>query len=354
MSENRGSRQPQRYCRNCGAELRPGTAFCTSCGAGLGPTPIASGPQTSRTDSQGRTGSPAGAWRHGPSVDALRRLPGRAARWLRALPVVPKLALLGVGLLALLAFLSPVTYVLAAIACVVSLVVLAVRAFQRRPVMGWVVAAATSLVLALALGGVSSALYGPGSSESGRGGGSAYPTNSGGNAANSSAGGRSTDGYSYQYDAASAGVDAAFDEMIEGYRSEGSDFPLLLPTYVPFAIDGVSVDPFGRGDNAYYVWSDVDNQFANHLRVEMLSAEGMPAEYMAQDTVTIDGEEYLYTENTTEPPQEGQYTVILWVNSVEGEEIIYYVELNYLTSPLPYEEFVETVTAMERLDPSDV
>jgi hypothetical protein len=36
MSENRGSRQPQRYCRNCGAELRPGTAFCTSCGEPLG------------------------------------------------------------------------------------------------------------------------------------------------------------------------------------------------------------------------------------------------------------------------------------------------------------------------------
>ncbi len=36
MSENRGSGQPQRYCRNCGAELRAGTAFCTSCGEPLG------------------------------------------------------------------------------------------------------------------------------------------------------------------------------------------------------------------------------------------------------------------------------------------------------------------------------
>ncbi len=282
-------------------------------------------------------------------------MPGRAVRWLRDLPRVPKLVLAGAGLLAVLVLLSPVTSILAALACVLSLVVLAVRAFQRRPVRRWGIAAASSLALALALGGVSGALYGPGSSEAGRGGGDpAYPIPSGGNAANSSAGGSSTDGYSYQYDAASDGVDAAFDEMIEGYRSEGSDFPLLLPTYVPFAIDGVSVDPFGRGDNAYYVWSDVDNQFANHLRVEMLSAEGMPAEYMAQDTVTIDGEEYLYTENTSETPQEGQYTVILWVNSEEAEEYIYYVELNHLTSPLPYEEFVETVTAMERLDPSDV
>jgi hypothetical protein len=155
--------QPQRYCRNCGAELRTGTAFCTSCGASLGPTPIASGPQASRTDSQTQAGSPSGAWLHGPGVDGLCRLPGRAVRWLRDLPVVPKLALLGVGLLALLVFLSPVTYVLAALACVVSLAVLAVRAFQRRPVRRWGIAVATSLVLAFSLSAIAGALYGDGS-----------------------------------------------------------------------------------------------------------------------------------------------------------------------------------------------
>jgi hypothetical protein len=183
MTEREGSGPPQRYCRNCGSELRSGTAFCTSCGADLGPPPLASGPQASWTPSQTQTGTTTGAWRPGPNLGRLRALPGGAARWLRDLPGAPKLklVLIGLGVLAVLVLLSPVTYVLAALACVLSLVVLAVRAFQRRTVMGWGIAAAASLVLALALGGVSSALYGPGSSETGRGGGSAYPTDSGGN-----------------------------------------------------------------------------------------------------------------------------------------------------------------------------
>lgn len=37
MSE--GSGQPQRYCRNCGAEVRSGIQFCVSCGASLAPEP---------------------------------------------------------------------------------------------------------------------------------------------------------------------------------------------------------------------------------------------------------------------------------------------------------------------------
>lgn len=153
------------------------------------------------------------------------------------------------------------------------------------------------------------------------------------------------------------GVDPAFGGMIEEWRSEGTGIPLLLPTYTPFAVDGVSADPFGSGTNNYYVWSDTDNQAADHLRVEILSASELPAEYMAQDTIVIGGEEYPYTEDTSwvtgTEPQDGLYTVALWVSSEEGEEYIYYVELNHDASPLPYEEFVETVSAMERLDPSD-
>ena len=33
MSE--GFEQPQHYCRNCGAEVRPGTQFCVPCGVSL-------------------------------------------------------------------------------------------------------------------------------------------------------------------------------------------------------------------------------------------------------------------------------------------------------------------------------
>lgn len=182
MSENQGPGQPQRYCRNCGAELRPGTAFCTSCGAGLSPPPLPTGPQASRTSSPEQTGSPASAWRPGPTVEGLRRLPGRAVRWLRDLPRVPKLVLAGAGVLVVLVVLSPVTSVIAVLVGVVSLVALAVKAFQGRSMMGWGVAAAASLVLALVLGGVSGALYGTGTSETGSGSEDpSRPTVSGGN-----------------------------------------------------------------------------------------------------------------------------------------------------------------------------
>lgn len=39
MSEGSGQ---QRYCRNCGTEIRPGMSFCVSCGAPV--TPVAGDP----------------------------------------------------------------------------------------------------------------------------------------------------------------------------------------------------------------------------------------------------------------------------------------------------------------------
>lgn len=160
-----------------------------------------------------------------------------------------------------------------------------------------------------------------------------------------------------QEDPAYANVDPAFEEIIDAWSSSGTDVPLLLPTYTPFPVDGVSVDPFGSGTQNYYVWSDASNQLANAIRVEILPAQA-PAEYMAQDTIPIDGEEYPYTEDTSlitgTEPQEGQYTVLLWVTSEGGEEYWYYVEMNTMLSPLPPEEFAEMVSSMERLNPSDV
>jgi hypothetical protein len=46
-----GSQRPQRFCRNSGAEIRPGTRFCVSCGIPLnqgseGPAPAYSEPST--------------------------------------------------------------------------------------------------------------------------------------------------------------------------------------------------------------------------------------------------------------------------------------------------------------------
>lgn len=38
MSEGERPNQPQRYCTNCGAEIRSETSFCVSCGVALSPT----------------------------------------------------------------------------------------------------------------------------------------------------------------------------------------------------------------------------------------------------------------------------------------------------------------------------
>ncbi len=38
MSEGKRPNQPQRYCTNCGAEIRSETSFCVSCGVALSPT----------------------------------------------------------------------------------------------------------------------------------------------------------------------------------------------------------------------------------------------------------------------------------------------------------------------------
>lgn len=177
-----------------------------------------------------------------------------------------------------------------------------------------------------------------------------------------SVGGEAADGSSpspadSQYDSSSGDVDPEFEEIIDAWSSSGTNVPLLLPTYTPFAIDGVNADPFGTDGQNYYVWSDASNQLANAIRVEILDA-AIPAEDMAQHTISIDGQEYPYTEDasmiTGTEPQEGQYTVLLWVSSEDGEEYWYYVEMNTMLSPLPYEEFAKTIGSMKRLDPSDI
>ncbi len=380
MSEKEELGQPQRYCTNCGAQIRPGNAFCVSCGAPLTPdtgqaAPLDPGPEPSgrsvypaggfKEDSRAATGQVGGA-SSGLRAEDLRRVPIRVKRWFGRLPLAGKVALAALVLLALLTVLSPLTAVAAILAFCVSLVALIVRIGHGRSAARWGIAAVASLVLALGLSGVSGVLYGTnflGSSDheagvagtpDGRGTGGATGDDE---TSGSETGGRGArdGGGGAREGLVPGGVNPAFEEMIGAWRSSDLDVPLLVPTYTPFAVDGVSVDPFGTGSQNYYVWSDSDNQFANHIRVEIQDAV-FPAESMATDTILIDGREYPYTEDTTsltggtEPP-EGQYTVLLWVYAEGGGEYWYYVEMNTMWSPVPSEEFVKTIVAMEVLDP---
>ncbi len=55
MSEGLG---PQRYCRNCGAEIRSGISFCVSCGASLASGQTDSNPTSSESSPSEQTASP--------------------------------------------------------------------------------------------------------------------------------------------------------------------------------------------------------------------------------------------------------------------------------------------------------
>lgn len=174
MSEEERAGQQQRYCRTCGAEVRPGSAFCISCGTRLIPGPEGEGTphpapppggwsmpfaDTIHESLQGASG-----WLRAASTGldkgALLRLPERAVRWFKDLPSTPKLVIAGVLLLALFTVLSPLALVAAVLVFGVSVVALIVRVAQRGSVVRWGLVAAASLVLIFAFAGISSALYG--------------------------------------------------------------------------------------------------------------------------------------------------------------------------------------------------
>ena len=56
MPDSQGSRQPQRYCRNCGVEIRSGDRFCASCGASVAREPNSFDPTRGRS-TEGSLGS---------------------------------------------------------------------------------------------------------------------------------------------------------------------------------------------------------------------------------------------------------------------------------------------------------
>ncbi len=145
MAEGSGG---QRFCRNCGAELRSGISFCVSCGTLVSPVAGGTGPSSSGPDGPGRVGSfiddLRGSFRRSADgmrgtfprlgMDSVKRLPGRAVGWFRDLPVVPKLIIVGVTALILAVLLSPLAKVLAGVLLLVSVIALAIRIYQKGPI----------------------------------------------------------------------------------------------------------------------------------------------------------------------------------------------------------------------------
>ncbi len=182
MSEGSGS---QRYCGNCGTEIRAGTSFCVSCGASLASGSTGSKSANSEPSRSEQTASPT----HGASwasvqgfVQRVResfagsyrsdfqQASNRTIRWFESLPVALKIAVVGISALVLLVLLSPLALLAAALLLGVSIIALLIRVAQRGEIKGWGLTAVASLVLVFLFGGISDAVYGiglPGGSDSG-------------------------------------------------------------------------------------------------------------------------------------------------------------------------------------------
>ena len=174
MSEREGSESPQRYCQNCGAEVRPGTSFCVACGASLVQEPEGQGPTHSEPPLPPPSRSLADilretflGWserfseaRSGSGRPTLNRLPHRIIDWFRDLPSVPKLILVGLALLLILTVLSPLAFVVAALLFGTSIIGLIIRLTQRGSVKGWGIVAVASIALVFLFGVISDAIYG--------------------------------------------------------------------------------------------------------------------------------------------------------------------------------------------------
>lgn len=161
-----------RYCRNCGAELREGTSFCVSCGvpftqvAGPSAPPPSEPPTSASFDSfVNAVREQFQGWRRRFSGSSsaratVQQISGRMINWFRNLQSVPKLVVVGLVLLIPLVLLSPVMRVVAVIVFAASLAVVIIRLFQRKSVAIWSVVGVSSFVLFFGFGALSSAIYG--------------------------------------------------------------------------------------------------------------------------------------------------------------------------------------------------
>ncbi len=165
MSEGSGS---QRYCGNCGAEIRSGTSFCVSCGAELVQEPARTNPahsvppppssatsfaDTLRERIQGLTERISNA-RSTSAGGTLRGSSDRAINWFKNLSSVPKLVLVGLFVLLVIILISPVAYFVGLTLILVGIVAVVINLIRRKPFKKWVVigtgvAAAFTLIIGI-------------------------------------------------------------------------------------------------------------------------------------------------------------------------------------------------------------
>src|SRR5215213_1106455 len=178
MSGDRNSEQPQRYCGNCGAEIRPDNAFCVSCGAPAtpraeesGPTHVSSaGPPSPFDKLLTQLQQAVGRFREAFWGQGSRTYRGHG-RWrafltgtARRFGATPLTLWVATGVvLVLLILLVPAARWAAVVVLLVSIVAVGVQAQQRKPIEGWGLVLIVSFT-ATVLGGLVSADPGDGGS----------------------------------------------------------------------------------------------------------------------------------------------------------------------------------------------
>lgn len=173
MPEKQSADKPQRYCRNCGAELVPSNRFCVYCGAPVDPNlgvPVSpseestSKVQVSNTVEAAKvphkvpTPADGDIGHAGSSDEYLRRsLHGLTGRF-KTLPTTWKVAL-ALGIAGSLVVLGPVAFLAGAVLIGVSIIALTFRLAKRRPWKRWGIVGAVAILATVAFGSVSDALY---------------------------------------------------------------------------------------------------------------------------------------------------------------------------------------------------
>ena len=145
--------RPQRYCRNCGGQIRLGNAFCAHCGLQL-EDPAASTSLEKREATNFNFGGRV-------SKSKLRNL----WHWFKEQSLARKV-LVVLAILVPLTILSPLAFIATVLFIAVCIVGLVVRAIKRRSWKSWGMAAVIAVVPAFIFGGLSNAVYSTSSLES--------------------------------------------------------------------------------------------------------------------------------------------------------------------------------------------
>lgn len=363
-----GSGQPQRYCRQCGAEIRPGTRFCVSCGVSLvpeqsnsgdtrptspppqpappGPTgdPIATLKDDSRGSNQGLSDSSPVS-----GGSTVWEIPSRILYGFKELPLTSKLFIAGTILLLPLTVLTPLGFVIGIIATVACITVLVIRASIGRTWHSSSIVLGVMVLVTLIAGSTSDRIHGTGFSRGDLGSGEGSNESAGGvDPEEPSVAGEQTIGTDEDYSL----VAPPLQEAAREWASSSSGSPLFFPNYLPLPADDVEVFVAeGDAGGGYEVWagdSKVELSSISNASVSPIAGDLAINGEANVDTITMaDGHSYYYRV-VWFTPEMGSYNVEFMETSVDDND--YYYRLDVFAEDMTEEQFTDMFQSLVRIE----